>query len=251
MSDAFSQSDDDLFSYDPAKEEKSVPFDYFSNNSKSNHELYEKISKDIKNNSDSNFLAINGLKIKFSQAVLGSYNFWVDSSADVSYYKAASQILDQLTNGRFTDLYLFNTLESNIIRRIQIVSLLDSAFGDMAHESDSFKQFLAKLDIDTDQAYIPTYIGTLVRISQHILSKERSMYFCLSEKLGIDPNPIVNESSFSEQKIFDLAKSMDSSSDNIHNMALNNNFINNFSDSFIDKLNNITSTNISYEIRSI
>lgn len=253
MSDAFSQSDDDLFSYDPSQEKKkNTSFDSFSVNSKPNNELYDQIAKDIKNNDEDNFLEINELRVKFSQAVLGSYYFWVNPSTAVSYVNTVTTVLDQLTNGRFSDLYLYNNLEITILRRSQLVYLLDGTFNQDNHKNDeSFKSFMKKLGVDVDQTYIPTYVGTLIRISNSILARERSMYLELAQKLNIVPNPAVLDINSDKDDTDNMAASLKSTVNSIQEDHLSNIFIANFSESFVNKLNNMNQSNIDYEIRSL
>jgi len=253
MSDAFSQSDDDLFAYEPSREVKNTNsiYDSYSSNSKQNNELYDQISRNIQDNDEENFLEINALRVKFSQAVLGSYDFWISPTTPSSYASTVAQVLNQLTDGRFSDLYLFNNLEANIIRRSQLIYLLDGTFKGENSESDSFKSFTKKIGVDVDQSYVPTYVGTLVRISTHILAKERSMYLELAQKLDIVPNPTALENQDSGSVLDQMGSDVHSSVQTKQQNHLSNTFISNFSESFVSKLNNMNNSNIAYEIRSI
>lgn len=253
MSDAFAHSDDDLFAYDPSNETKSLNnnFDSLSSNSKETNQFYDKISKDIESNDEENFLQINALRVKFSQAVISSYNFWIAPTVPVAYSNTVTQVLDQLTNGKFSDLFLYNTLESNIIRRSQLIYLLDGTFNKENSKTDSFNYFMKKIGVDTDHGYIPTYVGTLIRISMHVLTKERSMYLDLANKLQIVPNSLVLEDNGSFEEMQQMSKFINSTVEGNQEAYLIQKFISNFSESFTFKLNNMNNSNIEYEVRSL
>jgi len=253
MSDSFAQSDDDLFAYDPSKETKSsnASYDSLSSNSKQTNEFYDKISKDIKDNDEDNFLEINALRVKFSQAMIGSYNFWITPTVPVAYSNTVTQVLDQLTNGKFSDLFLYNTLESNIIRRSQLMYLLNGTFNKETSETDSFKSFMKKIGVDTDQGYVPTYVGTLIRISMHILARERSMYLDLAHRLQIVPNPLVLEDNSSLDLMQEMSRAIHTTVEGSQETYLVKRFISNFSESFAFKLNSMNNSNIEYEVRSL
>lgn len=251
MSEFMKENDDDLFDYDPSKEKvsSSVPFSSSSSNSKISNEVYDQISKSIKENDDENFLKANGLRIKFSQAVLNSYDFWISPSSSFTYFSTVSQVLDELTNGRFSDLYLYNYLEANIIRRNHIAYLLNQTFyGNETKDSKAFNDFFDKLGIAVTDAYIATYVGTLIRITNHILSKERSMYLSLATKLNLIPNPAVLDPNTTSDEIFEATQASSSSS---RYSMLSSKFNQNIDESFYEKLNNMDGTNISHRLTEI
>jgi len=250
MSEFMNQNDDDLFSYDPSKEEKpSAPFVASSSNSKISNEIYDQITKNIEENDDENFLKINGLRIKFAQAILNSYHFWVSPISALSYLNTVTTVLDQLTNGRFSDLYLYNYLENNIIRRNHIIFLLTETFDpNNVKDSQSFDQFLEKMGIKLNDSYVPTYVGTLVRISSHILSKERAMYISLADKLKVVPNPAVLDPHPSTEEVFDATQASVASS---QAAMISASFDRNIDASFVEKLNNLNTTEIEYQVKKL
>jgi hypothetical protein len=244
MSDAFSQDDDDLFSYDPTKE-TSKPLDFSSSNlsdKDKNNEIYNHISKNINDNDDLALEGMNGF-------VLGSYDFWLASSSAVAYSSTINTVMDQITGGRFSDLYLYNYLELNIIRRMHIIHLMNDAFASKDIKDDTgFKHFMKRIGVDLVDSYIPVYIGTMVRITNHALSQERSMYLSLAEKMQITPNPSVIDADYHYDTII---KNAMSSVQKTQRDLLDIKFVQNSDSVFFDKLNNMNSTQVTHVVRSI
>lgn len=246
MTDSFSQSDDDLFNYDPVNDKSSQS----SINSKNSNDFYNQISQTIETNDDDNFLELNGIRVKFSQAIIGSYNFWLQPSFDKAYSSSVTTVLDELTNGRFTTLYIYNTLSLNIVRRNQLIFLLSGTFDSSTGSYESFSNFITKLGVDPSSSYVPTYVGTLVKISLYIIQREKTMYAHLAKKLGIVPDPnILDNNSISSFTLSDLnetfvADSLDSNVET-YNLGL----LNNINANYIDALSSTDETH--YEIRSI
>ena len=251
MSDPIFQNDDDLFNYDPSKE-SSKPIDFSSSVSgdkNKENQIYSHISKNIDNNDDIALDGVNGLRVKFSQAVIGSYDFWLSSALPVAYTSTINSVMDQITGGRFSDLYLYNYLEINIIRRMNIMHIMDDAFSpDEDSNSDTFKTFMKKIGVDIVDSYVPVYIGTLTRITGHVLAQERSMYLSLAEKLQVTPNPAVLDGQFHHEAILRNAKlSVQQSQRDLVDAK----FVENSNSNFFDKLNNMNTTQINYVLRSI
>ena len=253
MSEFSRQNDDDLFDYDPSKDKPKVSHDYISSssNSKVSNEVYDQITKSIEENDDENYLKVNGLRIKFSQAILNSYDYWISPIGAISSFVTISQVLDQLTGGRFSSLYLYNYLETSILRRKHIIYLLSQTFDQVSRnkdDDDSFREFLARLDVKVSDSYIPTYVGTLVRISSHILAKDRAMYITLANKLDIVPNASVLESTSSPSEVYNNSQqNVKAASD----CLLQETFNKSVDMAFAEKLNNLNGTQVDYQLRSI
>lgn len=246
MSDPFSQSDDDLFNYDPINDKSSQS----STNSKNSSNFYNQISQTIETNDSDNFLELNAVRVKFSQAIIGSYNFWLQPAFDRAYSSSVTTILDELTNGKFTTLYVYNTLSLNIVRRNQLVFLLSGAFDTSANSHESFSNFINKLGVDPSSSYIPTYVGTLVKISLHIVQREKAMYAYLAKKLGLVPDPnILNNDSASSFTLSDLNETFITDLLDSNVAVYNCGLLNNINDNYIDILSSTDEAN--YEVRSI
>lgn len=250
MSEFMNENDDDLFEYDPSKEKVNNPTSFdSSSNSKISNEVYDQIAKSMRNNDEESFIKTNAIRIKFSQAILNSYDFWISPTSSLTYFNTVTQILDELTNGRFSDLYLYNYLEANILRRNHIVYLLNQTFNSTdTKDSKAFNDFFDKLGVSVSDSYIPTYVGTLIRISNHILAKERSMYLSLANKLNLIPNPAVLDPNTTVDEVFEATQS---NSANTRKDMLTSRFYSNIDDSFCEKLNNMNGTNISHRLSQL
>lgn len=192
---AFS-NDDDLFSYNPDEEKQIQSSDFYSSASgKNTSEIFDDISKRIDDTKDDDILGSFSLKIRFAESLLNTYVRFVRPS-NAFFHKAVHQTLDQLTSGRFSMFYMFNFLEQNIIRRLNVTFLFENAFLEKAEDgnlqiSNEFKQFLDQIHMDSDNTFVNCYIKTNLYINNHILNNERSMYTQLAEKLGLPMNPVI------------------------------------------------------------
>jgi len=245
----YSQNDDDLFDYDPSTEkEKQLIYNPVSD-IKSDNTLLSDLSRNIKDNDDQTFDGNTEIRIKLAEAILSSYDKWINNASSVAYFSTLNTMLDELTNGRFSVMYFYSTIEQKILRRININTLIGESFivkdGD---NKDTLKQFLTKIGISYDGPYLSTYVGTLVRISNHILFREKAMYLSLAEKLQLPANPLVSQDNPDFEKVIEFSKFTVTDQ---QEKLIQNQFIHNSDQSFLDKLNNISLSNINFKIRSI
>jgi hypothetical protein len=158
-------------------------------------------------------------------------------------------MMDELTNGRFSVMYFYNTVEQKILRRINVNTLIGEAFDSKNHNgSETLKEFLSKIGIAFDGPYLSTYVGTLLRISNHILVRERAMYLSLAEKLQLPPNPLIIQDSPDFNEV--IAVSKFTVTDH-QTKIIEDQFIQNSNQEFMEKLNNMNLSNINFNIRSI
>ena len=192
----YRNDDDDLFDYDPSKEQTSnYSQDYLTsstqnNNSKDNSlldDIYRQMDNLVHSDGEE---AVNEFRIRLSDSLNEAYSQYLSKSSVVSHVQAVTITLDEVTNGRFSELYLLKNLEQNIFRRINIHFLLNAIIDDGGENNISFKDFLAKVNISISDDFIPVYFLTLLNISSHTLDLERAMYMDLSQRLGITPNPL-------------------------------------------------------------
>lgn len=249
-SNLYSQSDDDIFSYDPSTEPvKSQPYNPIPEAKPADNVLLTDLSRDIKDNDDETFDGNTEVRVKLAEAILTAYNHWTSNAGSVGYFSTLNTILDELTAGRFGLMYFYNTLEQKILRRININFLLGDTFTSTDKDvNNTLKRFLAKIGVSLDGPYLPTYVGTLVRMSNHILIRERVMYLHLSEKYKLPVNPII----FQENPNFEeIVLSSRITVSEQHEKVIRNQFISNTDQIFLEKLNDTTSSNINFKIRSI
>lgn len=200
-------NDDDIFSYDPSTEKIVNQPDFSSSASnKSTGDIFEDISKRIEQTKDDDILGSFSMKVRFAESLLSSYTHFVRFN-QVFFHKAVHQTLDQLTSGRFSMLYMFNYLEQNIIRRLNINYLLSNIFTEkddnVIRASEDFKLFMKKVQVDLDDTFISCYIETNLEINNHVLNNERSMYAHLAEKLELEMHPAISDPQPSVQTLLD------------------------------------------------
>lgn len=246
---SYSQSDDDLFDYDPSVEKAKEQLYNSVSDIKSDNTLLSDLSRNIKNNDDQTFDGHTEIRVKLAEAILSSYDKWINNASSVAYFSTLNTMLDELTNGRFSVMYFYNTIEQKILRRININTLIGESFiVKNDNTKDTLKEFLTKIGISYDGPYLSTYVGTLVRISNHILIRERAMYLSLSERLKLSCNPLISQDSPNYEEI--IAISQFTVTDQ-QEKIIQNQFIHNSDEYFLEKLNNINLSNINFKIRSI
>ena len=116
------------------------------------------------------------------------------------------------------------------------------------NNKDTLKEFLTRIGISYDGPYLSTYVGTLVRISNHILIRERAMYLYLAERLQLSCNHLIAQDSPNFEEV--IALSQFTVTDQ-QEKIIQNQFIHNSDEYFLEKLNNINLSNINFKIRSI
>ena len=246
---SYSQSDDDLFDYDPSIEKPKEQLYNPVSDIKSDNTLLSDLSRNIKNNDDQTFDGHTEIRVKLAEAILGSYDKWINNASSVAYFSTLNTMLDELTNGRFSVMYFYNTIEQKILRRININTLIGESFiVKNDNNKDTLKEFLTRIGISYDGPYLSTYVGTLVRISNHILIRERAMYLSLAERLQLSCNPLIAQDSPNFEEV--IALSQFTVTDQ-QEKIIQNQFIHNSDEYFLEKLNNINLSNINFKIRSI
>ena len=246
---SYSQNDDDLFDYDPSVEKVKEQLYNSVSDTKSDNTLLSDLSRNIKNNDDQTFDGHTEIRVKLAEAILGSYDKWINNASSVAYFSTLNTMLDELTNGRFSVMYFYNTIEQKILRRININTLIGESFiVKNDNNKDTLKEFLTRIGISYDGPYLSTYVGTLVRISNHILIRERAMYLSLAERLQLSCNPLIAQDSPNFEEV--IALSQFTVTDQ-QEKIIQNQFIHNSDEYFLEKLNNINLSNINFKIRSI
>ena len=191
---AFS-NDDDLFSYDPTQEQVVDKTDFSASSSgKNNSDILDDISKRIDGTKDDDILGSFSMKIRFAQSFIESYTYFVQTS-NAFFDRAVHQTLDQLTSGRFSMIYMFNHLEHNLLRRLNVKYILENTFLDSGEpSSDDFKTFAKKVGLDLDEVFVGCYIESNIDINNHVINNERSLYMELAERLDLNPHDVIADS---------------------------------------------------------
>jgi hypothetical protein len=210
---AFS-NDDDLFSYDPSQEPVVDKPDFSASASgKINSDILEDISKRIDGSKDDDILGSFSMKVRFAQSFIESYTYFIQTS-HTFFHRAVHQTLDQLTSGRFSMIYMFNHLEHNLLRRLNVKYILENTFLDTGEpSSEDFQTFLKRVGLDLDETFIGCYIQSNIDINNHVINNERSLYMELAERLDLNPHHVIANSN---PTLDDLVGSLPTSIDRYH-----------------------------------
>lgn len=189
----YSSQDDDLFEYDPDNEisHNSNPHPY--SNAQPNLVSNEKeFVKNIQNTSTltelSSGATIDGPQVNIAHAFIAASDIFVNQEAPIhAHYYSARHILDELSNGKFSLISMFKSIEYKIYRLMSFLNISDALFGDGGSE---INQILS----DNFQAQItPSYISMIYEphaaICRHSLLLNRAAYQKLGEILEINTIP--------------------------------------------------------------
>lgn len=235
----YRQDDDDLFSYDPSQDTPASDYTSLPSSAPSSpnsllDDLYRTIDKNQKNDHDS-----SRFRVSLADSLYEAYADYVGLSQVVSHFQAVTETLDNITQGAFGKLYLCRRVEQNIFRRLAIHMLLQAIIEDDTKDEDgmSFKEFLSKMNITVDDDFIPTYFGSIMRISQHALNLDRALYINLCQELSITPNYLAIDSDIQAQDINNFVRRNVSEQqniylDNLYNIACGQNLIDNVNNIF-------------------
>jgi hypothetical protein len=189
----YRDNDDDLFDYDPTKDKSPLVENNFSNSS-SVHSSSNEVLDDMYRNIEKASTNFDDQSIKFrvglADSLYGAYNTFISKSQVISHMSSTVEILDELTAGKYSALYTCRHIEQNIFRRLGVHILVSAVIENDITDVDgvSFQDFLRKMNINIPDDFVTTYFSTLLRISNHILNVERSIYIALCNKLGVVPD---------------------------------------------------------------
>lgn len=188
---SYLDNDDDLFDYDPDLENTSNPIFNESSSPKPNSQFEtfvskEKIDEDLDISSNT---LLDESKIKLALAFHQATHRHFSSVETSSYLKSMTLVLDKLTDGHFSLIYMFYKKESVIAQRILFLSMMDLV---TEFPEDSSKNVLAELcshlGIQIDKLHVDLYYSTSIAICRHSLATDRVIYQHLGEKLSIPIN---------------------------------------------------------------
>jgi len=191
---SYRQDDDDLFDYDPSLE-KPISSTYDSkinSNPTSDNQVLDDIYRQMDNLvHESGVEHINEFRIRLTDSFYEAYHEFKSKSSVVAHIQSVHMILDEMTNGRFSKIYFLKHLEQNIFRRLSIHYLVSAITDQNDQEGLTFKEFLAKADIQVTDDFVNIYFGTALKISSHTLNIERAMYMAACQELNVTPNSLV------------------------------------------------------------
>ena len=190
---SYIDNDDDLFDYDPNEDKNASlkepsSFESFLSSSKKEEEL---------NDSLSDILEENKIKLALSFHHATSHHF--SKIETPAYIKSVGLVLDKLTNGDFSLIYMFYRKEALIAQKIFFLRMMESVLETAQNvsiitedappqeESNSsvLSTILKALGLNMTEEHVSIFYGSSVSICKHSLTVDRIIYQHLSEKLSI------------------------------------------------------------------
>lgn len=208
---SYRQDDDDLFDYDPSSETPTSSYSYDSklnSNPTSDNQVLDDIYRQMDNLvHDSGVERINEFRIRLTDSFYEAYHEFLSKSSVVAHVESVHITLDEITNGRFSKVYFIKTLEQNIFRRLSIQYLLSAIIDQNDEDGLTFKEFLAKADIQVTDDFVHMYFSTAFKISSHTVDVERAIYMTACQELNITPNSLIIQEDLTPS---DIAKAFNS-----------------------------------------
>lgn len=237
----YRDNDDDLFDYDPSQDSTVHPVTNFST-STSNHssgnevldDMYRSIEKVSGDFDDENIR----FRVGLADSLYSAYEAFVSKSQVISHISSTAEILDELTNGKYSALYACRQIEQNIFRRLGVHFLVSAILENNAQDEDgvTFKEFLQKMNLSIPDDFVSTYFSTLFRISTHILNVERAMYITLCNKLGIVPD---SKALDNDSSVKDVNKAIPMTASSFREMQFSRTISSMYDDSFVESIKSI------------
>jgi hypothetical protein len=176
-----SSNDDDLFDYDPQQDLKTSINSNVSSPEEDNSFSIDDLSFSI--NTSEAFYAITSIASKF---------FSTEEILDNSFKISVSQILDEMTHGKFSKNILFHSLEKDIIKRKALITF-NQLFVHILNTKTSESKFsiFQRSDIQLDVNLLNTMVQSSMAINFHIVETDTVIYTKISEELGFSCNSLV------------------------------------------------------------
>ena len=193
---SYLDNDDDLFDYDPELDQSSsasVSQELFTKSSESS-DFQNFVSK---NKSDDDIdLSSNQLidqhKVKLALAFHSATHRHFSGVESPTYFKAITLVLDKLTDGHFSLIYMFYRKEALIAQRLLFLSMMDAVTNFSEKDSQNIlSEILSHLGITIDKLHVDLNYGTSLSICRHAVATDRVIYQHLSDKLSIPVNEFI------------------------------------------------------------
>lgn len=237
----YRDNDDDLFNYDPSQDTSVQPVTNFSSTT-SNHSSGNEVLDDMYRSIEKSSGYADHESIRFRVDLAGSlyaaYETFLNKSQVISHISSTAEILDELTNGKYSALYACRQIEQNIFRRLGVHFLVSAILEDDAKDQEgiTFKDFLQKLNLNIPDDFVSTYFSTLFRISNHILNVERAIYISLCNKLGIVPN---SKALDPEVSVKEINTALPMTASDFREQQFSSTLSRLYDESFVDSINSI------------
>jgi hypothetical protein len=184
--DIFNQSDDDILNDSEFSDDTSRAAEYMASHMKEAHGIdinADDFMSDLSKNSDS-------IRSKIYVSLAEASATWVSHSNTAAFTRSTHHALDEITNGRYSKLYYLYDLEGKIIQRKIILQFL-KMMSDTTHED--FEHVKKALNIDLDDLYMISFVGTFYNIVQYTIDSQVQIYLALAKDLGVTPSKDIQD----------------------------------------------------------
>jgi len=197
MSQYISDNDDDLFEYEPAEENKDSllqkyseqQYDYI-NSEKDSHQieignsvLAKTLSETFDKENDLDSITLSNASVY--RALINAMESFVET--DKTYYlRTQHQILDELTQGKFSLTLVYNVLEIRIAAKKILYNTLNAVFNDnSSKEIELFVELASKLSYEEiSNEFLTGSIRTSISILDFTIKLDQILYLHIAEKLN-------------------------------------------------------------------
>ena len=188
---SYLDNDDDLFDYDPDLDQTPLetPLQQQTSKQSSDFENFvskEKLDQDLDLSADT---LIDQPKVKLAIAFHTATHRHFSNVESSSYFKSIALVLDQLTNGHFSLIYMFYRKEALIAQRILFLSMMDDVVDFSKKDNDNvLSEILSHLGISISKLHVDLNYATSLAICRHAVATDRVIYQHIGEKLSIPVN---------------------------------------------------------------
>jgi hypothetical protein len=185
----YSDNDDDLFEYEYVETKTDSINEAFKESSSELNDFQNKLNIDISESDiDDKGFNLHGRHIQLSLAYHKAYEQFVYETVPLSLAKSFTITLDTLTNGDFSLISKFYSLEMIISRKLLFLQLSFPALQQGPKYISILKEIGNVLKIEIDDFFIQNFFLTTLEICEFTIKLHQAEYLTLSKRLGIPVN---------------------------------------------------------------
>lgn len=189
---SYSDTDDDLFEYDPDQEihqELNTPpsSERLSSLSTDQKQFLNNIKDKFESDDEDDFDLEKGSvrhgQTKLAASFQSAASYFLYDLEYHSYTMSSHRVLDELTEGRFSLLNTFYFLENKIAKTMNFINMSTNVFTD---EKETFLEIVKELfGVELSDLHVETCYLSHIRIARHSLTVNRSQYKAISKLVDV------------------------------------------------------------------
>lgn len=222
---SYSTNDDDIFDYDPDQDVSSTTqFDSYQKSFSSDNSSNPIVSSakdifdDLVSNPSSND-TIDEVKVKLAISFQSASSSFYAKVQPQSYANSVSMVLDTLTNGDFSMVYMFNHKQALITQRLRYITMMNQVIKVDSHEKPILESLFNFLDIEYDINHIEIFYTTNLNIALHCLHLDRAIYKTLAKKLNLPVKQHLLDDTYLTNPDYFISSLNDSATEDYFNSA--------------------------------